>query len=453
MRIENTDSLLISTVVFIPLALVVSIGETFVTTDCGALEENDILDREPPRYDIVIIGAGCIGGATAKILSEDTDFQIAILEKEHHLAVHQSGRNSGVLHPGFNYEPGSLKAEFASTGTKELKEYARTRGIPLAEFGVLVVAQTDAEELRLKALAEQGRNNGVEVELLHGQEELREYEPYAVGQAGLFAPEAASISAQQYVYSLINEAVDAGTDLYLDTRFESVTTTNPGPHRLTTSKGVIYADYVVNAAGLYADRVAAEFGHDLTARIIPFRGEYYEVIPARRELCQTMIYPTPDPSLPFLGVHFTRRVDGSVIVGPNAVLAFGREAYRNYSGSLRELVGILGYRGFQRLMTDRDMLSIAVDELNKSYRKSAFTEAAQCLVPDIEPTDLRRSFSGIRAQLVSADGELVNDPQFVHLSGSSHVLNAVSPGLTSSLTVGKHLSEKVKVRFEGDESD
>lgn len=393
------------------------------------------------RYDVVVVGGGCVGCSVAKHLVERSELAVAILEKEHHLAVHQSGRNSGVLHPGFNYPPGSLKARFATEGTRRMKAYAEEHDIPLEEFGVVVVAQTPAEESRLEDLKAQADENGVTTEII-GENRLQELEPHAEGRAALHAPGAASIDSQQYVYSLAKEIRSAGVDLHLGHRVTAVTPTGKG-HRIETTGGEFEADFLVNCAGLYADRIAQQLGVGDGYQVVPFRGEYYEIVPDRAHLCQTMIYPTPDPDLPFLGVHFTRRSDGKVIVGPNAVLAFGREAYRNTEVDLSELAQTLGYRGFWRLMADPKMVKVAWDELNKSYRKGRFVSAAQGLVPSVEPDDFRRSYAGIRAQLVSADGRLIKDPRFEAGPDSLHVLNAVSPGLTSSLPFGDHLADQV----------
>ena len=393
------------------------------------------------RYDVVVVGGGCVGCSVAKHLVERSELAVAILEKEHHLAVHQSGRNSGVLHPGFNYPPGSLKARFATEGTQRMKAYAEEHDIPLEEFGVVVVAQTPAEQSRLENLKVQADENGVKTEII-GENRLQELEPHAEGRAALHAPGAASIDSQQYVYSLAKEIRSAGVDLHLGHRVTAVTHTGKG-HRIETTGGSFEADFLVNCAGLYADRIAKQLGVGDGYQVVPFRGEYYEIVPDRAHLCQTMIYPTPDPDLPFLGVHFTRRSDGKVIVGPNAVLAFGREAYRNTEVDLSELAQTLTYRGFWRLMADPKMVKVAWDELNKSYRKGRFVSAAQGLVPSVESDDFRRSYAGIRAQLVSADGRLIKDPRFEAGPDSLHVLNAVSPGLTSSLPFGDHLADQV----------
>jgi len=394
------------------------------------------------RYDIAIIGGGCVGCSLGYHLAAKTTQDICILEKEYHLAEHQSGRNSGVLHPGFNYPPGSMKADFATEGTRRMKTYCQENKIPLDELGVLVVARSDAEERRLQDLQEQATENGVETALLHGLEAIQAHEPHAAGQAALYCPEAASVDAQKYVYSLAGDAENRGVDFFMGTEVTDVARSADG-FQLSTSSGPLEAEYLVNAAGLYADTIAHQLGVGEQYQIVPFRGEYYEVVPDRRSLVNSMIYPTPDPELPFLGVHFTRRTDDKVIIGPNAVLAFGREAYQNTDVDLRELAAALGYRGFWNLMASPKMLSVAASELAKSYRTSAFVHAAQQLVPSITADDVRKSYAGIRAQIVRNDGTLIKEPLFEHGPQSTHVLNAVSPGLTSSLPFGDHLSDKI----------
>ena len=396
-------------------------------------------------HDVAVVGGGCVGLSVAKHVAERTGLDVAVLEKEHHLAQHQSGRNSGVLHPGFNYPPGSKKARFATEGTRRMKEYCEEHGVPCEELGVLVVAQTDREESHLEVLASRAEANGVAYELLRSQEAIREREPHAVGQAALYAPEAASVDAQQYVYALAREVQEAGVSLYTGHEVTRVRRTGSG-YRITTSNGDVGAAFLVNAAGLHADTLAHQLGVGEGYRVVPFRGEYYELSPEKSHLCRTMIYPTPDPVLPFLGVHYTRRTDGKVIVGPNAVLAFGREAYRNTQIDPRELVETLAYPGFRRLLADRTMLSVAWAELNKSYRKAKFAEASRRLVPDVRADDLSKSYAGIRAQLVSEDGDLVKDPLFVETEDAVHVLNAVSPGLTSSLPFGQQIAETIEAK-------
>lgn len=397
------------------------------------------------EHDVIIVGGGCIGCSVATHLSEKSELDVAVVEKEYNLAAHQSGRNSGVLHPGFNYPPDTLKAQFATEGTRRMKEYCRGNDLPLYECGVLVVAQTPAEERRLSELQTQADENGVHTELLD-ESELHEHEPQAEGQSALYCPEAASVDSQQYVYSLAGDAKNAGVDFYMGYRVTDAQRTAQGV-QLSTNKGPIMAKFLVNAAGLYADKLARTLNVGQGYRIVPFRGEYYELVPDSRDLVNSMIYPTPDPELPFLGVHYTRRTDGKVIVGPNAVLAFGREAYRNTEFDVGELAETLGYRGLWRLLADRTMISVAWEELNKSCRKERFVEAARQLVPAAREADLVKSYAGVRAQLVSTDGELVMDPKIVEAERSIHVLNAVSPGLTSSLPFGEHVAETVLDSF------
>jgi L-2-hydroxyglutarate oxidase LhgO len=402
------------------------------------------------HHDVAVVGGGVVGCSAAKHLAEQSALSVCVIEKEHRLGAHQSGRNSGVLHPGFNYPPGSRKAAFATEGTGRMKTYAEDHGIPIEEFGVVVVATDGREKARLRELRSQAEANGVEAELL-SENELREREPHAAGRAALHCPEAASIDFHQYHHTLAKEAKNLGVDFLMGHRVESVehATTGAPNHMIETSNGEIEADYLLNAAGLYADELAAELGVGESYQIVPFRGEYYEVVPDRTRLCETMIYPSPDSDLPFLGVHFTRRTDGKVIVGPNAVLAFGREAYRNTDVDLGELAETLGYGGFWKLMANPRMLKVAWDELGKSYRKERFVAAARELVPDARPEDFRKSYAGIRAQLVSADGDLVKEPVFEHGPDSLHVLNAVSPGLTCSLPFGDHLAGEILADIDG----
>lgn len=397
------------------------------------------------NHDVLIVGGGVVGLSTALHLARRTEYDIAVIEKEHHLASHQSGRNSGVLHPGFNYEPDSLKARFATEGTRRMKDYCEEHDIPLREFGVVVSALDAREERLLDDLQDQADENGVETEMLD-ESGLRDHEPHAAGRKALYAPEAASVDSQQYVYQLANDVQQLGVDLYLGTEGRKLTRTRDG-YRVETSHGPLQTSFLVNAAGLYADDLAAQVGVGTDYQIVPFRGEYYELVPEKRSLVNTMIYPTPDPALPFLGVHYTRRTDDKVIIGPNAVLAFGREAYDNTDVDLGEMRQTLTYDGFWKLLASPKMIRVAGQELRKSYSKSRFTEAARRLVPEVTENDIVKSYAGIRAQVVSADGELVKDPLFVQSPDAIHVLNAVSPGLTASLPFGDHLAERVESTY------
>lgn len=397
-----------------------------------------------PDHDVAIVGGGCVGCSTAWHLARETELDVCLVEKEQAVATHQSGRNSGVLHPGFNYEPGSLKAAFSTEGTRRTKAYCEKRNIPCEEYGVVVVATDAAEERRLEDLHEQAEANGVETELI-GQRRLSDLEPHATGRAALHCPAAASIDARQYVYALARDAKAAGVTVYLGHTVEALAETDARA-TLETGHGTIKASYVVNAAGLGADRLAHAVGVGTEYQVVPFRGEYRELVHDRRSLCRSMIYPTPDPDLPFLGVHFTRRADDRVIVGPNAVLAGGREAYGRWEVDLRELLETLGYPGFWRLLARPRMLQVAVEELHKTYRPNRFVAAAQELVPAVSADDIVDSYAGIRAQVVDREGVLVRDPVVEHGRSSTHVLNAVSPGLTASLPFGEQLATTVQDR-------
>lgn len=401
------------------------------------------------EYDIAIIGAGCVGLATAKGVLDQEDLDVAILEKEEELARHQSGRNSGVLHPGFNYPPDSLKAEFAVDGTRRLKAFAAEHDVDCDELGVLVTATSDTDEDNLEILFERAAANGVEVERIHSHDGITAREPHAAGQAGLWCPEAASIDNTGYVHALATVVQDAGADLELDTTVDEVRT-DTSKATIATEDGDITATHVVNAAGVYADRFAHQVGVGSEYRIVPFRGEYYNLREDRRHLTRTMIYPTPDPEIPFLGVHFTRRSDGSVIVGPNAVLAPGREAYGRREVNLRELISMAKDGGVWRLLADAKRRRIAVEHLHTSIRKQAFVDAAKTLVPEVTADDLVTGHAGIRAQLVHDDGSLMMNPLVEPGPHSTHVLNAVSPGLTTSLPFGEYVAEQVLNRLTGD---
>lgn len=398
-------------------------------------------------YDVAIVGGGCVGISTAYHLADETALDICVIEKEYHLAQHQSGRNSGVLHPGFNYPPGSLKAKFATEGTSRMKAYCDDNNIPLDELGVLVVATDSEERRRLSEIQEQATQNGVTTSILETREEIQEYEPHAAGEAALYCPEAASVDAQKYVYSLAGDAEDLGVDFFTGYEVKEVQTSNT-VHHINTTNGEISSSYLVNAAGLYADKLAHQMGVGQEYQIVPFRGEYYELVPKKRDLVKSMIYPTPDPELPFLGVHFTRMTDDKVTIGPNAVLAFGREAYENTQFDISELLDTLGYDGFWKLFASSKMIRVGINELHKSYRKQAFIDAARKLLPAVTQDDFRKSYAGIRAQIVRDDGTLIKDPLFEHGPNSTHVLNAVSPGLTSSLPFGDHLSEEILNQME-----
>jgi len=391
-----------------------------------------------------VIGAGAIGASAALHLAR-RGVRVVVLEKEAAPALHQSGRNSGVIHSGYNLKPGSLKARYCVEGSRQLRVYCRERDIPMTEGGILIVARTEAERGTLAELHGRAQGNGVQSRIV-GEEEIRAIEPHARGIAGLHAPEGASFDAPAYVRSLLAEAADRGVQVRYGTTVRRLLEGSSGVE-VETSAGTVSGAVLLNCAGLYADRIAGPIASDL--RIIPFRGYYAELVPERRDLVRSHVYAAPDLTFPFLGVHLSRRADGRVIVGPGAMLAFGREAYRFWQVNPRDLAGVLTWPGFYRLLGQRRFRSLVVSEVRKSLSLAAVWREAQLLIPELRSADLVRSFAGNRAQVVSRDGRLVDDIVVRETARTVHVLNAVSPGLTCSLPFGEHLALKCAERLEG----
>lgn len=386
-----------------------------------------------------MIGAGAVGASAACHLAQRA-VRVAVLEKEAGPAEHQSGRNSGVIHAGYNLQPGSLKAKYCVEGSRALREFCRERGIPVVQGGILVVAKTDAERATLAELRRRARANGVRAGLV-SEREIREIEPHARGIEGLHAPEGASFDSRRYVEALLDEARSAGARVHFGVRARRIVEGPAGGHpvRVDTSDGGWTAAVVLNCAGLHADRLAGPLASDV--RIIPFRGYYAELRPARTELVRSHVYPAPDLTFPFLGVHLSRRTDGRVIVGPGAMLAFGREAYRFEHVQPADLLHTLTWPGFYRMLARRRVRALVRNEVLKSLFLSRIWREARLLIPELEPRDLIRSYAGNRAQLVSRTGELVDDIVLRESERTVHVLNAVSPGLTCSLPFGAYLAQ------------
>jgi L-2-hydroxyglutarate oxidase LhgO len=413
--------------------------------------------------DVVVIGAGAIGASVALHLAKQ-GVRVTVVEKEAGPAFHQSGRNSGVIHSGYNLKPGSLKAKFCVEGSKRLRAYCREHGIPMFEGGILIVARTDAERSVLGELKRRADANGVGARLV-AESEIPAIEPAARGIEALQAPEGASLDSTAYVKQLLAEAAGLGAQVQYDTTVDriddpslngrtvptvptvstvsTVSTVRPSDRpTVRTSRGAIECRVVVNCAGLHADRLAGPLAADV--RVIPFRGYYAELIPERRGLVRSHIYAAPDLNYPFLGVHLSRRADGRVIVGPGAMLAFGREAYSFFGVNLRDLWGSLTWSGFYGLFREPRFPRLVRDEVRKSLFLRYVWKEAQLLVPELRPGDLVRSYAGNRAQLVSRDGKLVDDIVVRETEHAVHVLNAVSPGLTCSLPFGEELADRAK---------
>ncbi len=389
-------------------------------------------------HDVAIVGAGIVGLATARALLERAPrARLAVLEKEAGVARHQTGHNSGVIHSGVYYRPGSAKARLCVEGARLVAEFAAAHGIRVERCGKVIVATEAAELPRLRALHERGTANGVPWLALLDAARLREIEPHAAGLGALHSPTTAIVDFAEVAAALARELADRGVLLQTGAAVTGIARADGGLV-LETARGLVRARGLVNCAGLHADRVARLAGAVPDVRIVPFRGEYYLLRPERRDLVRGLIYPVPDPELPFLGVHFTRTVHGEVEAGPNAVLAFAREGYRFGRVSLRDLAETLGYAGFRAMA--RRYWRIGAYELYRSLSTRAFVRALQRLVPGVRPADVRRGGAGVRAQAVTPDGALVDDFRIVATAGAIHVLNAPSPAATASLAIGRHIA-------------
>ena len=400
---------------------------------------------EKRNVDVAVVGGGIVGLATAyQLLGAHPDIRIAILEKEAELATHQSGHNSGVLHAGLYYAPGSLKARLCREGKVELEAFAEAHGIPIDRCGKLVVALDDDELPRLTALKERAAANGVPGLEEVGRDRIAEIEPHAAGIGALWSPSTAIIDFRRVALAMAHEIRTRGAEIHLGRRVTGIRE-SAAEVVLDSTSGAIVARHVVVCAGLQADRIAAMAGSRDGPRIVPFRGDYYTLTTDARHLVRGLIYPMPDPRFPFLGVHFTKRIDGEVWAGPNAVLAFAREGYRRRDLSVRDLAGTLAYPGFLRLAAK--YLRTGLSEMWRDWWKPAFVKELQRYVPAVRAEQLTFGPSGVRAQALSRDGSLVDD---FSLGGSArilHVQNAPSPAATSSLSIGRTLAGTASERF------
>ncbi len=394
------------------------------------------------RYDVCIVGGGLVGLAVASALDEAPGgLSLLVLEKEDRVGQHQSGNNSGVVHSGLYYKPGSLKARLCVEGRTAVEELCARTGIPYTRSGKIVIATDPSELPALDELERRGRANGLTGLRRIGPEEIVELEPAATGLAALHVPEAGVTDFPAIASHLADSLVTAGGRLATGAAVNAIS--HDGDRvTVTTDHERYQARVVVNCAGLHSDRVASMAGLTPRVRIVPFRGEYYRLRDEAEHLVKTLIYPVPDPRFPFLGVHFTRRVDGTVEVGPNAVLALGREHYRNTPADWREVRSILGHAGFRKLAM-RHWMSGTTEMLNsRSTRR--YARLARRLVPALDSRDLIEGGAGVRAQAVDPDGKLVDD-FVIQVAGSTvHVLNAPSPGATASLAIGRHIAREVR---------
>ena len=392
---------------------------------------------------IVVIGGGIVGLATAYRLGQRfPSGSITVLEKERTVGLHQSGHNSGVLHCGLYYKPGSMKARLAVNGIRQMVAFCQEHAIPHEICGKLVVASKPDEVPRLKDLFERGRMNGLNGLQMLGPNEMHEIEPHVGGVAAIRVPEEGIVDYPAVCQTLARIITEIGGTVATNARVTKLDKQR-GRWIVKTTVGEYESDYIVNCTGLHCDRVSVLAGEKRKLRIVPFRGEYYKLKAERQHLVRHLIYPVPDPKFPFLGVHFTRLIHGGIEAGPNAVLAFAREGYRKTDLSARDLLDTLTYVGFWRFV--RKYPRLCFSELRRSFSKTLFCQSLNALVPDVRPEDLEPGGSGVRAQAISINGETVQDFSFAIAEQSLHVLNAPSPGATASLAIGQEISSQLAV--------
>jgi L-2-hydroxyglutarate oxidase len=396
------------------------------------------------RYDIAIIGGGIIGTATAMALTRPGNLSLVVLEAEDRLAAHQTGNNSGVIHSGLYYRPGSLKAKNCVEGREALYRFCKENGIPHERCGKVVVATSEEEIPRLEELHRRGTENGLEGLRKLGSDEIREFEPHVTGVAGLHVPDTGIVDFTRVTETYGEKVRAVAGEIRTGTRVTGMARESGGIV-LETSGGRVSCRSLVNCAGLQCDRVARMCGVDPGLRIIPFRGEYYDLVEERWSLVKNLIYPVPDPRFPFLGVHFTRMIHGGIEAGPNAVLAFARQGYRKTDISPRDLIDTLTYGGFWRMAVK--YWRMGMGEFHRSFSKRAFVRALQRLLPEIGEKDVHPGGAGVRAQAVEPDGSLADDFRIVEAERMVHVLNAPSPAATASISIGEKIAEMCRRNF------
>ena len=394
---------------------------------------------ESSRYDIAIIGGGILGLSTAmQLLERAPQWRVAVVEKEEELATHQTGHNSGVMHSGIYYRPGSHKAQFCVAGLNNMVKFCEENEIEYQQCGKVIVALNESEFGRLDDLYQRGTANGVPDLEMVGPERLKEIEPHTAGVRALWAPHTGIVDFTKVAAAFANKFQQAGGDIFTGAAVKKIIRTSDSV-ALETTKGILQAKHLINCAGLYADKVASMTGEKVGVKIIPFRGEYYTLRPESHHLVSGLIYPVPDPQFPFLGVHFTRNIKGHVEAGPNAVMALRREGYRKRDFNLGESLANLAYPGFWKMAMK--YWKIGIGEVYRSYSRRVFLHDLQRLIPEIQNSDLDSGGSGVRAQAVARDGSLLDDFSIMQSLDAIHVLNAPSPGATSSLAIGEHIAD------------
>lgn len=395
--------------------------------------------------DVVIIGGGIVGLSVGLALTERfPDKKVVILEKENSVSKHQTGNNSGVIHSGIYYKPGSFKARFAKQGSQSMVAFCEEHGIEYDICGKVIVATEQHELPLLKDLYERGLQNELEIEMLNA-EQLKEIEPHVAGLAAIRVPQAGIVNYQQ-VSEKIRELIEEnGGEIRCGVEVKSIDEHNNGV-TIETSKGTVEAKVMINCAGLQSDRIAKMTGYSADLKIVPFRGEYYKLKESSRSLVNHLIYPVPNPDFPFLGVHYTRMIGGEVEAGPNAVLSFKREGYKKTDINLFDIAETLTYKGFWKLAGKN--MKEGLNEMARSYSKGLFVKSLQKLIPEIQADDLEPGGAGVRAQALKSDGSMVDDFYFIPGKRSIHVLNAPSPAATASLEIGKEIVARFEKKFE-----
>ena len=392
-------------------------------------------------FDVIVIGGGIVGLASAySVLEQNAGLRLVVIEKENTLAAHQTGRNSGVIHSGLYYKPGSLKAQNCQNGYKLLLEFCAKEEVAYEICGKIVVATKTEEFSRLEELAIRGKANGLSRIRHLSESEIKDHEPHCAGRRGLFVPETGIIDYKQMCEKLVVRITALGGEILLGEKIESISS-SLGRQRVSTSHSSYDSKVVVVCAGLQADRLASKMDRDLDLRILPFRGEYFSLKPSAQKLVKNLIYPIPDPAFPFLGVHFTRMIDGSIECGPNAVLALAREGYLKTDFSIRDIWETITWPGFRHVA--RRHWKTGLGEYKRSIFKSAFVAALQRLVPEITKDDLVPAAAGIRAQACSRVGGLLDDFEIRTIGSTVHICNAPSPAATASLSIGQHVALQV----------
>lgn len=396
------------------------------------------------EYDVVIIGGGIVGIATAMALAKKKNIKLCVIEAEEKLAAHQTGNNSGVIHSGLYYKPGSLKARNCVEGRQKLYEFCRKHEINHEQCGKVVVATKTEEIPALDELERKGRANGLIGLKRLNSAQINEYEPHINGIGGLLVPETGIVDYEHVTNKFAELVMEAGHEIKLKTAFKNIVQTKE-TLTVETSKGDIQTKNLINCAGLQSDRIAHACGMDPGLRIIPFRGEYYELKREKHHLVKNLVYPVPDPAFPFLGVHFTRMINGGIEAGPNAVLSFKREGYSKFSFSLKDSSEIFGYPGF--LLLAAKFIKMGMGEFYRSFSKAAFVKALQRLLPEILSDDIIPGGAGVRAQALERNGNLVDDFSIIQNERMIHVLNAPSPAATASISIGEKIAVMAEEQF------